>query len=299
MQVTAEYPVNITNPEKLMWPELNIRKSDYIQYVISVSNELRHHIEHKLLTMIRFPNGIKGHKFYQKNRPVGTPEWVKTVPVYSPDRKDVIHYVVVDSLATLIWVANLGALELHVGFSDYRSPEYPQHIAFDLDPSVPGFEPVREIAITLHQFLDSLELPHIAKTSGATGLQIFVPIQTGHTYDDTRVFTKAIADYLLYKLPNIVTLERLTRNRGTKVYVDYLQHGHNRTLIAPYSARATPQATVSAPLTWQELDGGALPEHFTVLNMARRIRELGDLMNVGPPTQVKHIVQFLQTHSSF
>lgn len=298
MEIQAEYPVVITHPDKLLWPQAGVTKARYMRYLAEAAPWLLFHLRDRTVTMIRFPKGVGGHFFYQKDVPQGAPEWVSTVPVWSEDRADYIHPVVVDSVATLLWLANLGALELHVGFGTVNHPQVPTSVAFDLDPTVPGFERVREVALVLHELLRDLGLPHVPKTSGATGLQVFIPLANvrgvEHDYESTRSFTTAVAQYLRHRLPRTVTLERFKKNRGNKVYVDYPQHGENRTLIAAYSARATKFATVSTPLTWLEIERGAVPEDFTVLNVADRLRQIGDLMNCGPGVQIPEITRFLQ-----
>ncbi|SFV01093.1 non-homologous end-joining DNA ligase [Alicyclobacillus macrosporangiidus] len=294
IEVPAEHPVTITHPDKLLWPEAGITKLGYVRYLAQVAPVMLPHLQDRLLTMIRFPDGIHGHSFYQKDAPAGTPEWVRTEAVWSPDRQERIHYVVVDSVATLLWLANIGCLELHVGFSTVGKPNEPTSVAFDLDPTAPGFERVRTVAMCLHELLGRLDLPHAVKTSGATGLQLFIPLAPGHTYEQTRVFTRAVAEYALKRLPHLVTLERRVKDRGDKVYVDYLQHGATRTLIAPYSPRARREATVSAPLTFLELGRGSRPEDFTLHNMPRRVHERGDLLQCGPGADLRPIVSFLQ-----
>jgi bifunctional non-homologous end joining protein LigD len=294
VEIAAEYPVKVTNPNKLLWPDAGITKVGYMQYLAEVAPYMLPHLKGRPLTMIRFPDGVNGHSFYQKDAPQGTPEWVKTVARWSSDRNDDLHSVLVDSIATLLWLANIGCLEMHIGFTTIDHPDQPTHIAFDLDPSVPGFEPVREVAMCLHELLDGLGLPHVAKTSGATGLQVFLPLAQGYSFADTRLFTKAVADYLASTLSRIVTLERLKKNRGNKVYVDYPQHGSTRTLIAPYSARATKRATVSTPLRWSELAAGAVPTDFTIHSVPNRLQRVGDLMDIGPGIALEDIVSFLR-----
>ncbi|MCL6548393.1 MAG: non-homologous end-joining DNA ligase [Alicyclobacillus sp.] len=292
--VQAEHPVRITHPEKLLWPEAGITKADYIRYMAEMAPLLLHHVRDRPLTLVRFPDGVNGPSFYQKDAPTGTPEWVRTVPVWSTERGDHIRYVLADSVATLIWLANLACLELHVGFSTLDRPHTPTAVAFDLDPTVPGFEPVREVGLALHSLLQRLGLPHVAKTSGATGLQVFVPLTPGHTFAQTRVFTKSVAEYLLAKIPRWVTLERLKKRREDKVYVDYLQHGEGRTLVAAYSTRATRRATVSAPVTWGELERGAVPEQFTLRTMPARVKQTGDLLQSAEACDLRPIVSFLE-----
>ncbi|WDL97229.1 non-homologous end-joining DNA ligase [Alicyclobacillus sp. ALC3] len=301
MEIQAEHTVAVSNPDKLLWPEAGISKARYMQYLVDVSPWLLRHLQDRPITMIRYPDGVHGHSFYQKDSPAGTPEWVRTVPVWSEDREDYIHPVVIDSVASLLWLANLGCLEMHVGFATVRDPNTPTTIAFDLDPTAPGFERVRKVALALHAVLSDLNLPHVAKTSGATGLQVFIPLANDdapHDYATTRVFTSAVAQHLGELLPEDVTLERLKKNRGEKVYVDYPQHGHNRTLIAPYSARATKTANVSAPVLWDELEQGVVPEDFTVLNMADRVHQVGDLMNCGVGIRLQELTANLSKHAA-
>ncbi|MCL6515523.1 non-homologous end-joining DNA ligase [Alicyclobacillus sp.] len=296
LTLPAEHPVTVTHPDKLLWPEAGITKLDYIQYLIAVAPVMIPYLRDRPLTMIRFPDGIHGHGFFQKDAPAGTPAWVRTAAVWSSDRGEVIRHVVVDSVATLLWLANIGCLEMHVGFSTLRRPREPTAVAFDLDPSVPGFDRVRTVALVLHRLFERLELPHAVKTSGATGLQLFIPLAPGHGYDETRVFTRAVAQYALRQLPNLVTLERRVKDRGDRVYVDYLQHGATRTLIAPYSARGRREATVSTPITFRELEDGCRPEDFTLFNVPERVRRWGDRMQCGPGVDLKPLVRFLERH---
>ncbi|WP_026962488.1 non-homologous end-joining DNA ligase [Alicyclobacillus herbarius] len=290
--------VVFTHPDKLLWPKAGIRKADYAKYLLAMAPYILPHLADRPITMIRFPDGIEGHAFYQRDVPPGAPEWVHTVPVWSEERQAHIHYVLVDSEQTLVWLANLACLEIHVGFARVQNEQEPIALAFDLDPSVPGFEPVREVAMVLHDLLDGLGLPHVAKTSGATGLQVFIPLTPGHTYQETRRFTRLVAEYLRQRLPRVVTLERRRRDRGDKVYVDYPQFGHHRTLIAPYSARATEQATVSAPVTWEELTRGAMPEWFRIDNMPARVQRMGDIFN-PPAANLHEILRFLSQTANF
>jgi len=292
MRIQAEYPVKITNPDKLLWPDVGMTKAAYMQYLVDVAPVLLTHLRNRPVTVIRYPHGVGGQSFYQKNAPKGTPEWVTTTPIWSEDKNAFIHCVVVDKIATLLWLANQACLEFHVGFTTIVQPIEPDWATFDLDPTVPGFGRVRRVALALHDILNELQLPHVAKTSGATGLQLFIPLLKGHTFAQTRVITKAIAEYLQLQLPNDVTLARLKKDRADKVYVDYPQHGEHRTLICAYSARARQEGTVSTPVRWDELRSGAEPSDFTMKNVPQRIQALGDLMNCGRPASLHHIASF-------
>ncbi|WP_067929034.1 non-homologous end-joining DNA ligase [Alicyclobacillus shizuokensis] len=283
----------LTNPDKLMWPTAGVTKLDYARYLLTLAPYMLPHLRQRPITMIRFPDGIEGPSFYQRDVPSGAPDWVRTVPVWSDERQAHIRYVLVENAETLLWLANLACLEFHIGFTRAGNDQEPVVVAFDLDPSVPGFEPVREVAMRLHELLSSLNIPHVAKTSGATGLQVFIPLTAGHTFAETRTFTRAVAQYLQQQLPRWVTLERRKRDRGDKVYIDYPQFGRHRTLIAPYSARATEQATVSAPVTWDELAHGACPEWFRIDNMPDRVQRMGDLMTQQPSADLREVLRLL------
>lgn len=294
--LTAEFPVRVTNVDKILWPKLGITKADYIDYLVQVAQVLLSHLKDRPLTVVRYPHGITGTSFYQKNAPPDTPEWVRTYSVYSEDSKREIQYVLAEHTSTLIWLANQACLELHPWFSTASHPDEPTNLAFDLDPTVPGFEKVRRVALYLKEILDDLHLPSYPKTSGATGLQIFIPIRNGYTYEQTRKITHFVALYMERQYPDIVTLERFVKNRGTKVYVDYLQHAQHKTLVAPYSPRPVPEAKVSAPVTWKELEDGALPEDFTIQTMPKRISQYGDLFHPmsQPGVDLQGILDFIQ-----
>ncbi|MBX5436836.1 MAG: non-homologous end-joining DNA ligase [Alicyclobacillaceae bacterium] len=295
-RLQAEHLVRITRPAKLLWPQAGVTKARYVRYMAEIAPVLLEHVRDRPLTVIRCPDGVGGPAFYQKHVPPGTPPWVRTLAVPAAGRGEPARVLLADSVATLMWLANQAAVELHVGFTRIGRPDEPDWVAFDLDPSVPGFDAVREVALALHRLLERMELPHLAKTSGATGLQVFIPLTGGHTFAQTRVFTRAVAEYLRAELPQLVTLERLKKDRGHKVYVDYPQHGRSRTLVAAYSPRATPAATVSAPLTWTELERGVRPEAFTIHNMAERVRAVGDLMRPRERASLHRIVVFLERH---
>jgi bifunctional non-homologous end joining protein LigD len=296
----GEYPVRVSNLEKILWPEAGIRKVDYIRYIIQMAPYLLPHLNDRPLTVIRYPDGIHAHSFYQKNAPKDTPEWVQTFPVWSDESNRTIRYILANHTSTLIWLANQACIEFHPWYSRIDDPRSPTNIALDLDPSVPGFEKVREVALRLKEVLDDLGLPSYPKTSGATGIQIFIPLAPGFTYEDTRLITSFIGRYMAEKYPEQVTIERLVRDRGNKVYLDYLQHAPNKTLIAPYSARAVQRACVSAPLTWEELERGAVPEDFTLFNMVSRVKQVGDLFSAftKPGVDIRELLRLLQRHVS-
>jgi bifunctional non-homologous end joining protein LigD len=272
----AEYPVTVNRLDKILYPEANVSKKDVIEYSIQMQSILLPHLRNRPLTTIRYPDGIHAPSFFQKNIPPSAPDWVKTYREWSDKSGRYIEYILADTVSTLIWLANQACLEWHVGFNTLDSTDSPTCLAFDLDPSVEGFDRVVEVAMFIRDVLDSLDLPSIPKTSGATGLQLFVPIAPGFTYSDTRKILHFVARYAVEKIPKLATIERSVKERGNKVYIDYLQHAPHKTLIAPYSLRAVPLACVSTPLTWSELENGARPEHFTIHTVPSRLQRIGD-----------------------
>lgn len=266
--------IRITNPEKLLWPEVEVRKMDYIRYLVDMSPYILPYVQNRLLTTIRFPHGIDGKSFYQKNIPEHSPEWISTYLWRDTE------YIVPRDLPTLVWLGNQACLELHVTFNTIQQELYPTELVFDLDPTdLTNYPHVLEISLKIKEVIDSLGLYSQPKTSGATGLQIYIPIEPKYTYQETHLLNKFIAQYVAEKYPEQVTLERLVKNRGKKLYFDYIQHGEGRTLPAPYSARAREAASVSAPVSWEEVKQGFLPTDFTMLNMRKRVEEKGDLFN--------------------
>jgi bifunctional non-homologous end joining protein LigD len=261
--------LTVTNPQKPLWPEANVTKWDYIRYLLEVASPLLRYAKNRLLTVIRYPHGIHDKHFYQKNLPEYAPDWIAT------SRWEHTRYPLCNDTATLVWMANQAALEWHVSFH-LAHDETPTELVFDLDPSTPDFAPAAETALLLKEVLDGLQLPSFVKTSGASGLQVYIPIERRYSFDETRKVGQFIAAYLAEKHPSLVTIERLVKNRGTKLYVDYLQHWRGKTLPAPYSTRARPQATVSTPISWDEVPR-IHPTDFTVHTVPPRLKALGDL----------------------
>jgi len=289
--------VKITNPHKLLWPEAGVTKLDYITYLLAVSPYLLPYTQDRLLMRWRYPDGPAGERIEEKSIPNHAPDWVARARY-----KDKM-WIVLNDPATLVWTANREALELHVPFDRCQHKNMPTELVFDLDPpDSEHFPLVLQVAWELKQVLDSLGLVSVAKTSGVSGMQVHVPIEPRYTFEETRVINKFIADYMLQKIPDLLTLERVVRRRGGKLYFDYLQLWKGRTIAAPYSVRATPQATVSAPVLWEEVKKGFDPANFTVHTMLKRVEEKGDLFR--PLTADKYryqrsldpILSFLRAH---
>lgn len=262
----------ITDPDRLLWPKIGVTKLDYINYLHTVSHCLLPYTNDRMLMMWLYPHGIDSRKIEKRSLPDSAPDWIPTTFYKKKNR------ILLNNHPTLIWTANYGATELHVPFDYYNNENYPTELAFDLDPpDDASFDLVLEVALELKVILDKLGLESIPKTSGKTGLQIHVPIESRYTFQETRTLNKFIADYLLEKMPDKITLERLVRKRGKKLYFDYLQLWAGRTMPAPYSVRAADKATVATPVTWEEIRKGIHPADFTIMTVPNRIDLKGDL----------------------
>lgn len=284
--------IKITNPEKLIWPNLGIRKVDYVKHLIELAPYIIPYTEDRLLTTIRYPDGIEGKSFYQKQIPDYAPKWIDTI-LYKGN-----EYINLNNRATLIWLANQAALEFHVAFDKYTNSNYPTSIVFDLDPSKEqSFEEVINIAKKIHSTLTELDIQSFIKTSGATGAQIFIPIHNNYDYNTARDISLFFAQYFCEKHPNLLTIERLKKNRGNKLYFDYLQMWHGKTIIAPYSPRATKNATISTPITWKELDKKISPSDFNIISFSKRLKNQGDIFspinNINYAQNLDFILQYV------
>jgi len=263
--------INVTNPDKPLWPEAKITKLQYIETMTILAPYIIRHAKNRMLTCIRYPHGIGDKSFYQKEKPANTPEWVQTVNFHDK------NYIVLNTAATLIWLCTQAALEFHTSFNVYDRPDNPSSLVFDLDPEDSNtFDEVAEIADKIHQTLIALGITGFIKTSGATGLQIFIPTGAKYNYDTARTLNQFFAEYFTHKLGNKVTIERMKKNREGKVYFDWLQMWHGKSMITVYSARAVKSAAVSTPIEWNEL-GKIRPEMFTLKNIAARLEQKGDL----------------------
>lgn len=275
LATVAGRELKVTNLDKVLWPEDGVTKGELLNYYLQVAAYLLPHLKDRPLVLTRYPDGIHGEWFYQKNTPQEPPEWIRTYTDESGSRP--LRYVLADEPAALAYLANLGAIELHPWTSRIQHPNWPDFALIDLDPAEGcPFEHVRTVAKLTREVLDNLGLFHLVKSSGATGLHIYVPALPGHTYADTQGFAEAIGRLLLRVYPEGVTLERTVAKRGPKVYVDYLQNRATATLAGVYSARPRPGAPVSMPLTWQEVDQEPLPR-WSVRTAVERLRRVGDL----------------------
>lgn len=260
--------VEITHPDKPLWDKKNIKKADYIQYLREVSPYMLPFLKKRLLTVIRFPHGMLGEPFYQKNCPDYAPDFVET------HQEEGINYIVCNNLDTLLWLGNQLAIEFHIPFQTIDN-NGPSEIVFDLDPpSRKDFHLAIKAALNIKEVLEQLQLISFVKTSGNKGLQIYIPLPDQvYTYDDTRLFTSFIADFLVSKEPDLFTIERLKKNRGNRLYVDYVQHSEGKTIVAPYSIRGNEHAGAATPLCWEEINENLDVNQFTMQMVLSRIKK--------------------------
>ncbi|MCP3030903.1 DNA ligase D [Halobacillus sp. A1] len=262
--------VEYTHTDKQLWPN-GITKKDYLIYLRHAAAYMLPYFKDKHVTVIRYPDGMKKQSFFQKNAPDYAPDHVKGQSTSEGEMR-----LRVEQLSSLLWLGNQGALEFHLPFQKTLS-DHPDEIIFDLDPpEKESFGTAILAAGLLKHLLDELGVYSFVKTSGNKGLQIHLPIEEGSmTYKETRKFTEQLALLLVKEKPELFTIERLKKNRRGRLYIDYVQHAEGKTIIAPYSARATKEASVAAPLFWHELDEPLTPSMFTVKNVIERLHKLG------------------------
>jgi bifunctional non-homologous end joining protein LigD len=265
--------VEFTNLDKILFPKLQITKAQVIEYYIRTAPKMLDILANRPLVLTRFPNGIDEKGFYEKDAPQGTPPWVKTVKIYSETAKRDVNYILCNDLDTLIWLANLAAIEIHMPLSKVDSREKPDFVFFDIDPEPPvSIEEASAVALLLKEKLDKLGLKSYVKTSGKKGLHVLIPIQREYTFRDTRAFVHEIGQQLA-KEHAIVVAEFSETKKPGKIFVDYLQNSHGRTMACPYSLRVTPEAAVSTPLDWAEVKKGIKPAEFNILSVVKREKD--------------------------
>ena len=270
--------VHLTNLKKIFWPELGLTKRDLLQYYADVSPVLLPHLVDRAMVMKRYPNGATGKCFFMKRAPSPRPDWIETCSI-EHSSGSVIDFPMVQDVASLLWLVNLGCIDLNQWYARCDDVDRPDYLHFDLDP-VPGatFEAVRETALVVQVALAGLGMNAIAKTTGSRGIHVYVPIVRGPTQKAVWKFAKRFAQDMAKLKPALITAEyRIAKRPAGRVLVDYNQNAWGRTLASVYSPRPRRDATVSAPLTWEELKSGAKIEDFRIDNMPSRVRSLGDL----------------------
>ncbi|MDB5318828.1 MAG: hypothetical protein JWN40_459 [Phycisphaerales bacterium] len=276
--------VALTNLQKPFWPELGITKGDLVRYYAEVSNVLLPHLRDRAMVMKRYPHGAHGEFFFMKRAPTPRPEWIETCSILH-ESANVIDFPMIQDLAALLWVVNLGCIDLNPWYARCDDVDRPDYLHFDLDPvtadkggrAVP-FERVCEVALLVRDALAGLGMASVAKTTGSRGIHVYVPIVRGPTQKEVWTFAKAFAQALAKAHPAIVTAEyRIAKRPKGRVLVDYNQNAWGRTLASVYSVRPKAGAPVSMPVTWREVERGVTIEEFHLKNAAARVRRVGDL----------------------
>ncbi|CAN5486367.1 non-homologous end-joining DNA ligase [soil metagenome] len=274
----GQHCVKLTNLSKVFWEDEQITKRDLLQYYADVSPYLLPHLADRAMVMKRYPNGAHGKCFFMKRVPEPHPEWLETCAI-THGSGSIIDFPVIQDLASLLWVVNLGCIDLNQWYGRCDDVDRPDYVHFDLDP-VPGatFGKVLEAALVVREALTSLGMVPLVKTTGSSGVHIYVPIVRGMLQKRVWTFAKALAQALATRNPELLTAEyRIARRPEGRVLVDYNQNAWGRTLASIYSVRPKPGATVSTPLTWTEVEESVTMSDFTIANMPARVKKLGDL----------------------
>jgi len=268
--------LTLSNLDKMMWPEEKITKAHLIKFYLDLAPLLLPYIRNRPLVMKRYPDGIEGDYFYQKECPDYAPDWVETYSVRHT--RKVINYIVCNDTPTLAWMAGQGCLEVHAWLSRVDEIDCPDLAVFDLDPAegVP-FSAVKQVALIVRGVLEQYGITGFPKTSGSSGMHVFIPLEAAYSFPRVAAAMKYLAEIILRAYPNLVTLERSKPKRKGKVYLDYLQNGRGKTMAFPYSLRPLPGAPVSTPLTWHEVEYKDFDHgSHNIQNIARRISRDGD-----------------------
>ena len=281
--VIAGKKLPVSNLNKVLYPKAGFTKGQVIDYYIRIAPVLLPHLKDRPLTMKRYPNGVDKEFFYEKNCPAHRPSWVKTAKVWSHGNQRDMHYCLAQDLPTLVWAANLADLELHTSLAKKKAVAKPTMMVFDLDPGPPAtIVECCQVGIWLRDLLGQMKLKSLAKTSGSKGLQLYVPLNTAATFDQTKAISRALAEHLEREHPQLVVHRMLKSLRGGKVLVDWSQNDEHKTTVNVYSLRAKDHPTVSTPVTWDEVERCLKKKdpdllRFTSDQVLKRVEKIGDL----------------------
>jgi bifunctional non-homologous end joining protein LigD len=271
---TDERVVPFTNLDKVFWPEEKYTKGDLIDYYRAISRWLLPYLENRPVVMTRFPDGIEGKSFFQKDAPKFAPDWIRRLRLWSDGSERELDYFIADDVESLLYIINLGTIPLHIWSSHVAALETPDWCILDLDPKDAPFNDVVQIARALHSLCEEIELPSFVKTSGSSGLHVLVPLGHQCTYEQSRTLGQLLARVIVSELPEIATVTRIPSNREGKVYIDYVQNGHGRLLVSPFCVRPLPGAPVSTPLKWSEVTTKLDIREHTIETVPQRMQHL-------------------------
>ncbi len=275
--------LKLTNLDKVLYPAAGFTKGQVIDFYVRIAPVLVPHLSGRPLTMKRYPEGVDHEYFFEKNAPMHRPEWVKTAPVWSDSNKRTINFILANDLATLVWIANLASLELHPSLSLAVDIATPTMIVFDLDPGPPAnIVQCAQVGLWVHAIFDHFGLQSFPKTSGSKGLQIYVPLNTPTSYEQTKSFAHAVARLLEQEHPELVVSDMKKAVRTNKIFVDWSQNDQHKTTISIYSLRARERPTVSTPVAWDEVEQALKKKDpqrlvFEAADVLKRVEKMGDL----------------------
>jgi len=278
--------LKLTNLEKVLYPAAGFTKGQVVDYYVRIAPVLVPHLAARALTMKRYPEGVDQEYFFEKNAPMHRPDWVKTAPVWSESNHRTIHFILANDLPTLVWIANLASIELHPSFSLATDIRTPTMIVFDLDPGPPAnIVQCAQVGLWVREIFDHFGLRSFPKTSGSKGLQIYVPLNTKTTYEQTKSFAHAVARLLEQEHPDLVVSDMKKAVRTNKVFVDWSQNDEHKTTISVYSLRAREHPTVSTPVTWDEVEHALRKKDAKLLvleaqDVLARVEKMGDLFEL-------------------
>lgn len=286
------HDLKFTNLSKVYWPDEGYTKRDMINYYYQIADYILPYLKDRPQSLNRFPNGIYGKSFYQKNVKGKSPDWVITFPYTTSDGENK-EYLLGNDEATLLWMANLGCIEMNPWFSRVQAEDYPDFCIIDLDPDKNTFDQVIQAALETKKVLDMLGVPSYPKTSGSTGIHVYIPLGARYTYDQSQMFGRIVANLVHQRIPEFTSVERMVKNRGGKMYIDFLQNRPEATVAGPYSLRPKPGATVSMPLHWDEVKKGLKMQDFTIKNAVARLKKEGDLFSnvLGEGIDIEKILE--------
>jgi len=285
--------LELTHLNKFYWPQDGVTKRDMLNYYHEVSPFILPYLKDRPQSLNRFPNGITGASFYQKDVSGKAPDWAKTFSYTTAEGKQ-REYIVGNGEETLIYMASLGCIELNPWLSTIASPDYPEFCLIDLDPDEGNtFAQVVEVALCVKSVLDALQIPGFLKTSGSTGVHIYIPLGGKYTFVQSKALIKMILDQVHLTLPGLTSMERSLSSRKGKLYLDFLQNHASATVACPYSLRPKPGAPVSAPLKWEELHQGLSMYDYNIKTMPARLQEYGDLFSgiFGPGIDLDSVME--------
>jgi len=290
------HEMEFTNLDKLFWKKEKITKRDLLNYYHEVSQYMLPYLKDRPQSLNRHPDGWDGKSFYQKDVTGKVPDWVKLFPYHTEEDNTDKNFMVVTDEAGLLQMANLGCIEINPWSSTIQKPKHPTWCILDLDPDKNSFDDVIQVAKVIHGILDKAGIDNFCKTSGSTGLHIYIPLHEKYTYDHSKEFARLIVTMTQKRLPDITSIERPTAKRKGKIYLDFLQNRPQATLAAPYSVRPKPGASVSMPLQWTEVKKGLKVTDFNIHNAIARLKRRGDIFKpvLGKGVDMKGAIQKLE-----